>query len=229
MWPTPFRQVVVEAWLRQHAMTMRAIADEVPHLELPPGRKAAVLDIDEVLLCNVAPRPMMRHDGTETEVAELFNGTYGGLAKWFATDKSCPPLPGAVALLETLRAAGITVFLVTGREEKYREATLRNFEDAGMLSLLAIHAPATTTRSTSAGLLAPDEHCAERWHEVSDRLFMVQPGSDAAGVAAFKRAARGAIKCLGYTIALCVGDQLSDLGEPGAREWLLGHGMYRTD
>lgn len=197
--------------------------------------RAAVFDIDEVLLCNirasaggaverrfpaVPPAPPSRGaEGLGARVA-LFRAAMraherGGAETWppdrawrhLTADRTGlnPPMPGARELLGACRERGVRVYLVTGRREHLRADTVANLEIAGLLG-------------EHTGLHAADL--------AAGRGRLVMWAGDCP-VQAFKERARERI-AKNSRIVLNVGDQLSDLGRHGEAQVLIPHSFYCT-
>ncbi|KAL8093997.1 acid phosphatase 1-like [Apium graveolens] len=86
------------------------------------GKDAWVFDIDETLLSNV-PYYALNGFGSEIFDEESFN-------KWVDSAEA-PSLPASLRLYKELEEMGITIFLLTGRDEYQREATEKNLLQAG--------------------------------------------------------------------------------------------------
>lgn len=86
------------------------------------GKDAWVFDIDETLLSNV-PYYALNGFGSEIFDEESFN-------KWVDLAEA-PSLPASLRLYKELEEMGITVFLLTGRDEYQRNATEKNLQQAG--------------------------------------------------------------------------------------------------
>lgn len=86
------------------------------------GKDAWVFDIDETLLSNV-PYYALNGFGSEIFDEESFN-------KWVDLAEA-PSLPASLRLYKELEEIGITVFLLTGRDEYQRNATEKNLQQAG--------------------------------------------------------------------------------------------------
>jgi putative acid phosphatase of HAD superfamily subfamily IIIB len=108
---------------------------------------------------------------------------------WLATAQA-PAIPGTLRIYKEAQKFGFNIFFITGRKEAVRAATERNLRAQGFDSWnLLVMLPA-------------------------DRGSANQ-GSQTIG--AFKAVARRQIAAAGYTLALSVGDQWSDLkGKPEA-------------
>lgn len=206
----------VRAWLPFHEAELRRYALEVPRLAAgarggrgDPRPPALVLDIDEVLLCNLyagdpadpAPalhRPLLREFGRSP------------------TRHPNPPYPGARELLAAIAAAGVRPCFVTGRRAEIFDETFENFASAGFFEVIYGNSGALTVDAARRRFRADAFHFEE-----------------SAGVAtarAFKREARRKIAET-HAVVGCLGDQLSDLGEfggPPAGQRLIPHPFYFT-
>ena len=102
------------------------IVERAPQVERP----AIVLDIDETSLSNW---PQMRANDfgyfTDGPCDALPRGPCGAHA--WENAGAAPALAPTLALYRAARAAGVTVFFVTGRGEAQREGTERNLRAAG--------------------------------------------------------------------------------------------------
>jgi predicted secreted acid phosphatase len=85
-----------------------------------------VLDIDETSLSNW-PKLLAN------QFAYFPNGTCDQLPKGPCGESSAKaePIRATLDLFKAARAAGVTVFFITGRDESLREATERNLRNAG--------------------------------------------------------------------------------------------------
>ncbi len=93
----------------------------------PPGRLAAVFDVDETLLSNL---PHMRAMG------------YGYVAdRWdeWVEAGAAPAIEPVCALFRHARRLGLAVFIVTGRQERDRAGTEKNLRAAGVNAYTAIY------------------------------------------------------------------------------------------
>ncbi|XP_059638270.1 acid phosphatase 1-like [Cornus florida] len=86
------------------------------------GKDAWVFDIDETLLCNV---PYYAQHGFGSEV---FDETT--FDEWVDLAEA-PALPASFRLYKELKQLGFTIFLLTGRDESERNATVKNLQNAG--------------------------------------------------------------------------------------------------
>ena len=85
----------------------------------PVGNRAVVFDIDETLLSNW---PYLTSVQFVIDPRTFF--------VWIRHEKAIPLLP-TKAIYDHARAAGIPIFLITGRSEKMRTATIQNLKEAG--------------------------------------------------------------------------------------------------
>ena len=224
---------------------------------------AAVFDIDEVLLCNLrdklltgrkAPDNIMRTFpplSVTTESAcphaqrlhAAATSGYSPLTAWpddatwahLTADGSGlnPPMPGARELLTECHRHGMTIFLVTGREEYLISDTRANLDLAGMLGdhTGLTHLDLSTHRTLPRGERPSLQSLARleaggifMWPGRKGAATIVPPYSS---VAEYKREAQEYIACR-YRIALNVGDQLSDLAL-GDEQILIPHSFYHTE
>ncbi len=220
----PFLREYFPRWLEAHGRALAEIRGCLPAWAAEgraaegraaaPRPLAAVLDIDEVLLCNVHLNGFRGVQGgapVDFHAADFFADPATG-RPWGREDPGDPPLPGAAALLAALAAEGVRPFFVTGRLESIRAVTVEDFRRAGFLG--AAGAPlAAEDLGAAAGrlVMCPD---AER----------PPPG---ASIRPFKEKARARIAA-SHRIVLNLGDQLSDLGFHGDHQRLLPHPFYTT-
>ncbi len=109
--------------------------------------------------------------------------------RWLDTAQA-PAIPGTLRLYKEAQRLGVTIFFITGRKEAQRAATERNLHAQGFDNWKLLV------------MLPVNQVSANR-------------GSQTTG--AYKAAARAQIAAAGYTLALNVGDQWSDLkGKPEA-------------
>jgi len=88
--------------------------------DLPP---AVILDVDETVLDNSIYQARLVRDGLEYD-----DDTW---ADWVAEQKATP-VPGVVEFARAASARGITLYYVTNREQRLRDATLANLRAAGL-------------------------------------------------------------------------------------------------
>ncbi len=131
------RSYFAEQYLKLHGERLKSVCDLLPSWRdtaLATGRPlAAVLDIDEVLLCNI-------HENSDEMsgfyVADYFTKSDG--LPWPRSETwLAPALPGAHELCRTIRLLGITPFLVTGRAESIRNQTVQSLEHVNLIDALA--------------------------------------------------------------------------------------------
>lgn len=92
------------------------------------GEKLAVVfDIDETLLSNWA---YLSQDD--------FHITYASFRAWVRTHDD-PALPPTRRIFERARAAGLPIFLISGRHEAQRADTVRQLKAAGLTGWTALH------------------------------------------------------------------------------------------
>lgn len=87
---------------------------------LPP---AVILDVDETVLDNSIYQARLVRDGLEYD-----DDTW---ADWVAEQKATP-VPGVVEFARAATARGVTLYYVTNREQRLKEATLANLRAAGL-------------------------------------------------------------------------------------------------
>lgn len=92
---------------------------------IDPSSLAVVSDIDETILDN---RAYME----EKAKAAVKAVDWSGWEDWMAKAEA-KPLPQSIALLKFARSKGIAVFLITGRQEHMRRATIANLIKAGIV------------------------------------------------------------------------------------------------
>jgi phosphoglycolate phosphatase-like HAD superfamily hydrolase len=164
-----------------------------------PRPPAAVLDIDEVVLCNIhmgefhAPAGAQGPEPVDFYAADYFAAPDG--TPWPRGSLINPLLPGARELIEALQGLGARVFFVTGRLESVRGETVENFERVGLAGAGAPFARDELLRPGGALYMCPDA-------EYPALGTSVRP---------YKESRRRAIEET-YRIAVNVGDQISDLG-----------------
>jgi len=184
----------------------------------PPRPLAAVLDIDEVLLCNThlngfaAPAGAQGGAPVDFHVADFFADPASG-ERWGRADTSDPPIPGALELLRELVRCGVQPVFVTGRTEAVRDVTIADFRRAGFVGGAGapLSAPALAPGPESVLHMVPDAEAPP-------------PG---ASIRPFKEAQRAAV-AKDRRIFLVVGDQVSDLGQHGDVQVLMPHPFYFT-
>eukprot|EP01018_Ginkgo_biloba_P011328 Gb_13212 [translate_table: standard] len=103
----------------------RSVEESILHLTSLPlvgdGRDAWVFDVDDTLLSTV-PYMKLHHFGGEIGNATSFE-------EW-AKEKKGPALP-TLALFNQLKSKGVKIFIVTGRGESLRDATVENLLKVG--------------------------------------------------------------------------------------------------
>lgn len=195
----------------------------------PPRDLAVVFDIDEIILCNIRaasaesgfsveshfPPPETLPDGCNL-------GPPTSLKSWpkdpvwlhlTASRTGFNPMyPGAGELLAECCSLGLTVYLVTGRNEALRAETITNFE---ILGLLGHHTGLDRANLSADG----------------DRLHMVPPEMTKHGTTPpmrpYKEAVRAKISER-HRLVANIGDQISDLGYHGDVQCLIPHAYYTT-
>jgi len=155
----------------------KAIADAVDACkryskENPDKSLAIVSDIDETLLDNSA-HFKESHDKFDWPTF-----------KKFAEQSKAPPLKRTANFLKWARKQGIAIFLVTGRPEELRRATVRNLINAGV---------------SYDGLFLRPSHQYD------------ESGKNHPSATEVKTKIRTQIEDMGFTIVVNIGDQVSDL------------------
>lgn len=109
-------------WADMDAQARRAEAalERVVGARKSGERLAMVLDIDETSLSSYCE--MKRED---------FGYINGMFNVWMASPEDSVVLPGTLRLFNQARALGVEVFFITGRGERFREATVKGLEAAG--------------------------------------------------------------------------------------------------
>lgn len=218
----PFLREFFLDWLGHHAWRMGRIQAELPEwidrsAELEraaatakgcPARPLAMtIDIDEILLCNMSENGYHDPDaGIDFHVADAFS--------WPRDSLLNPPLPGAQALIECAHKLGLAVFFVSGRLERIRGETIRNFEAAGF--------------SDPRGVRGPRP--ADLWLAAGGPLCLCPDAADpppGASIRAVKEHHRRSIEA-SHRIVANIGDQASDLGRYGDMQIFLPHPFYFT-
>ncbi|AEU35752.1 HAD family acid phosphatase [Granulicella mallensis] len=151
-----------------------------------PGEKlAVVMDIDETALSSYCE---MKHEDFGY-VGPLFNA-------WIVSPEASVAIPGGLRFFNKAKAAGVSVFFITGRAgvpdyssgkpaADQTEATARNLEAAGYRGWAGL-----VLRNGGENTVSTIEYKSEERHRIADK---------------------------GYRIVMSVGDQWSDLlGEPKA-------------
>jgi hypothetical protein len=118
-----------------------------------------------------------------------------------------------VALLETVVALGLQPFFTTGRLESIRDITVEDFRRAGFSEggVPPIDPARLAAGPNSILVMCPDEE---------------QPPPDRS-IRPWKEGCRALIQ-KDYRIILNIGDQVSDLGLYGDRQFYLPHPFYNT-
>jgi predicted secreted acid phosphatase len=223
----PFLRDYFPKWLRAHGEHLRAVREALPAWAAEarvaegaqaaregraPRPLAAVFDIDEVLLCNThlngyrAAEP--GSEAVDFHVADFFTDPATG-GPWGRRDPGDPPLPGARALLEEVAALGVQPFFITGRLEAIRAITAEDFRRAGF---------------TDAAVPAADL-AAERGILVMCPDGLLTGDGPPRSIRPFKEGRRALIEKT-HRIILNAGDQISDLGLHGDRQYYLPHPFY---
>jgi acid phosphatase len=109
-------------WADMNAQARRAEAALVAVVALrKSGEKLAiVLDIDETSLSSYCE--MKRED---------FGYIDAMFSAWMASPEDSMVLPGTLRLFNKARGEGVDVFFITGRAERFRDATVKGLEAAG--------------------------------------------------------------------------------------------------
>jgi len=228
----PFLRDYFPKWLQSHKEHLNEIKQILPawakeareierreatQTNRAPRPIAVVFDIDEVLLCNThlngfkAPAGVQGPNPIDFHVADFFIDQATGKS-WGREDPGDPPLPGAVALLEQLAILNIQPFFITGRLESIRDITIEDFRRAGFTD-------------TPGAAIRPGDLQADRGILVMCRDDEYPaPGES---IRPFKEGHRERIEKT-HRIMLNVGDQPSDLGLYGDRQYYLPHPFYST-
>lgn len=228
----PFLRDYFPEWLRSHEASLDSIRAQLPgwaaasraaetRLARREGRAprplAVVFDIDEVLLCNThlngfqAPAGVQGPDPVDFHIADFFVDRATG-ELWIRDDPGDPPLPGANALLAEVVSLGLRPFFVTGRLESFRGITVKDFWRAGFIrSELAPDAQLVADDLKTALVMCPDG-------QYPPPTKSIRPWKEG----------RRAVIDKDYRIVLNVGDQASDLGLYGDRQYYLPHPFYTT-
>ena len=172
------------------AVTDQAAAYVVKRAAQGGGKLAMVLDIDETSLSDWK------------EITGLMDFGYNeGVFNAWAQEEQSEPIVPTVDLFRKARAAGVSVFFVSGRPEKLRHATEENLRKAGYDGWTGLD-------MKSPGYKAP--------------------AGVPSKTAAFKTMCRCAIEAKGYVIIANVGDQESDLaGGHAERTFKIPNPFYR--
>jgi predicted secreted acid phosphatase len=151
---------------------------------------ALVLDIDETSLSDWEE---MTKDVDFGYNPEIYN-------RW-AELGDAPAIAPTLALFRQAKAAGISVFFITGRPEELRQATETNLRKVGYVGWTEL--------------------------DLKPKSFQAPPGATSK-TAAYKTGCRKAIEAKGYVIIANVGDQHSDLdGGYSERDFKLPNPFYR--
>lgn len=230
----PFLRDFFPKWLEAHKGHLDAIRESLPAWaaaaradeeslarrgKQKPRPLAVVFDIDEVLLCNVqlngyqVPANVQGPEAIDFHAADFFTDPRTGKA-WGREDPHNPLLPGAEALVGAAVAEGFEVFFITGRLESIRDETVENFR---VVNLAADGgAPLTVAALRRRGPGEVLTMCPDAAYP--------PPG---ASIRPFKEKRRGDIEKT-HRIVLNAGDQPSDLGLYGDRQYYLPHPFYFT-
>lgn len=168
---------------------------------------AAVLDIDEIILCNIhmntfqAPAGMYGPEPINFYAADYFQSPNG--SPWPRDDVRLNPLlPGALDFIKEILRYDIKLYLITGRQEALRKETLENFLYVGLIGDKVFQ------------LDKSDE-----WLIMKDDDLKVQ---------VFKENRRKIIEKT-HRITINIGDQISDLGLYGDKQICCPHLFYYTE
>ena len=177
---------------------------------------AAVLDIDEVILCNIHMNSFHAPAGAQgPEPIDFYACDYypaPGGAPWPREDTRLNPLlPGARELFKELRRLGVTPFLVTGRHESLRAETVENLVCVGLAG------DGGDAVLPLAALASPE----------GGRLVMYPDARRPSSIGPWKEECRAAIDKT-HRIIVNVGDQVSDLGRYGDEQHYCHHPFYHT-
>jgi predicted secreted acid phosphatase len=190
---------------------------------------AAVLDIDEIILCNIQMNSYTAPATADTpavdfHAADYFRGPDG--KPWPRNEHRLNPLlPGAVELLSALADNNVKVFLITGRLESIRDETLENFR------LVGLTRPAAPAAKGAAIVDESREFFSAADLAPGGSLIMCPDAEDpkvtGQSIQVFKEAQRARLSKT-HHIILNVGDQASDMGEHGDTQLMLPHPFYYT-
>jgi predicted secreted acid phosphatase len=229
----PFLRRLFPRWLEAHQRRLTSLRGLVAELAAsarldeevearaearPPRPLAAVLDIDEVLLCNTHLNGFTAEAGlqgpgpVDFHVADFFTDRGTGKT-WGRADTGDPALPGAHELLQEVVAQGVRPFFVTGRLESIRSTTVEDFRRSGFVGAAdsPLEARELEEGPASALRMCPDAGAPP-------------PGQS---IRPFKEGQRAEIE-KEWRIVFNVGDQISDLGMHSGLQVFLPHPFYRT-
>jgi len=207
-------------WLKIHAMHLgimtrnlhlwkRVISHSASREEQKARPLAIVLDIDEVLCCNLYAPECLENDGFY--IADFFKDPRSGYDRaWPRGDRLTPPYDGALELVQEAVKLNLKVFFITGRRESIRKETLETFCAAGFTH------PEQKKTICYTSLQHPDGD------------LIMYPNESSVPIQIWKEKQREQISKL-YRIMLNVGDQKSDLGRYGDIQYLVSHPFYITD
>lgn len=210
------RRHLAEDYCAAHRRHLEEVCRRLPGLAAAAAGDArplaAVLDVDEVILCNIHENSFRAPAGAQGPEPVDFHACDHYLAPggtpWPREDTRLNPLlPGARELLEMLRHLGVEPFLVTGRLESLRAETVENLAFVGAelpLALLADPAGGRLVMCPDAGRPPPG-----------------------ASIGPWKEKCRATIDKT-HRIVVNVGDQVSDLGLYGDSHYHCHHPFYHT-
>jgi predicted secreted acid phosphatase len=158
------------------------------------GKRAVVLDVDDTALAN-----------WNYEVASNWAYDPDTNAE-YVTDQRFPAVPGMPRLVKAAKAAGYSVFFLTGRPATQEAATLGNLTDDGVGVDAGYPAPTDPDGSGPEDGLFTKPALADYPSYLKDRC-----GDDACSTIEYKSATRKHIESLGYDVVVSLGDQFSDL------------------
>lgn len=237
----PYIRNYVTRFCAEHQRQLDSLRDQVPHWVAvsrareeaaaraegrPPRPLAAVLDVDEIVLCNVhmnafrAPAGAQGPDAIDFHAADHYAGPDG--RPWPRDDLRLNPLlPGARDLIACFHKHGARVYLVTGRLESIRAETVENLVYVGLA------APGAPAGQWLPG--APLFNAADLETGLPGGLLVMCPDAEypppGYSVRPYKESRRRAIEAT-HRIVANIGDQASDLGLYGDMQVLVGHPLY---
>jgi predicted secreted acid phosphatase len=199
-------------WIDAHKYNIEYILTMIPIwkplLEKQP--LAIVLDVDEVLLCNI------RSSNPLFYVEDAFKG-------WGRGNPLNPAMDKALEVLNLCKKENIKIFLISERKESTRDETILNFEKVGFASLTDDTPFNSNDLKDPNGILqmCPDD-------EYPKDIFYLHPITNIpidGTIKYFKENIRQKIS-QEYHIIANIGDQQSDLGKYGDVQFLIPHLFY---
>ncbi|MBW3085173.1 hypothetical protein KEM60_01370 [Austwickia sp. TVS 96-490-7B] len=158
----------------------RALPQQAAQNTAEDKKPAIVLDVDDTMLWTY-----------DMQDAALHFVYHKNIVDWWVKQASYPAVPGMVSFVAKARAAGFTVFALTGRPADQRSATLTNLERAGYSGFT-------------------EKTLFTKWGK-NPKPAYVTCAADPCTTVEFKAGTRRHIESQGYRIAMSVGDQWSDL------------------